>query len=126
MPAEHGCLLINAAGAPVARDADVARVIDDYRAELHDAIARGIAAAVPAASVERRAPRRRRHRPRRRGVRPRAPVAAKRRARDGGGPRGCRAAVRGFDSLRSTRRRRRAGFAAARVATFARCAVRAF
>lgn len=55
MPAEHGCLLINAAGAPVARDADVARVIEDYRAEMHDAIARGIAAAVPAASGGRRA-----------------------------------------------------------------------
>ncbi|WP_433720258.1 TetR/AcrR family transcriptional regulator [Microbacterium laevaniformans] len=55
MPAAHGCLLINAAGAPVARDADVARVIDDYRAELHDAIARGIAAAAPSASVDRRA-----------------------------------------------------------------------
>lgn len=55
MPAEHGCLLINAAGAPVARDAEVARVIDDYRGELHDAIARGIAAALPAASDERHA-----------------------------------------------------------------------
>lgn len=52
MPAEHGCLLINAAGAPVARDAEVARVIDDYRAELHDAIARGVEAALPAASVD--------------------------------------------------------------------------
>ncbi|MBF4561312.1 TetR/AcrR family transcriptional regulator [Microbacterium sp. VKM Ac-2870] len=55
MPAEHGCLLINAAGAPVARDAEVARVIDDYRAELHDAFARGVQAALPTASRARRA-----------------------------------------------------------------------
>ncbi len=55
MPAEHGCLLINAAGAPVARDAEVARVIDDYRAELHDAFARGVQAALPAGSEARRA-----------------------------------------------------------------------
>jgi len=54
MPAAHGCLLINAAGAPVARDAEVARVIDDYRAELRAAIGRGVDAAVPAASTARR------------------------------------------------------------------------
>ncbi len=51
MPATHGCLLINAADAPVSRDAEVARVIEDYRAELHAAISRGVDAAVPAASA---------------------------------------------------------------------------
>ncbi|EXJ52054.1 MAG: TetR family transcriptional regulator [Microbacterium sp. 69-7] len=55
MPAAHGCLLINAAGAPVARDSDVAHVIDDYRAELRTAIGRGVDVAVPAASAARRA-----------------------------------------------------------------------
>lgn len=55
MPAAHGCLLINAAGAPISRDAEVARVIDDYRAELRTAIGRGVDAAVPAASADRRA-----------------------------------------------------------------------
>jgi len=55
MPAENGCLLINAAGAPVSRDAEVARVIDDYRAEMHAAISRGVEAALPAASEARRA-----------------------------------------------------------------------
>ena len=54
MPAAHGCLLINAAGAPVARDADVARVISAYRDELHHAIARGVDAASPAATSARR------------------------------------------------------------------------
>lgn len=54
MSSAHGCLLINAAGAPVSRDADVARVIADYRAELHDAIARGLEAALPTASPARR------------------------------------------------------------------------
>jgi len=44
MPASNGCLLINAAGAPIARDPQVSRVIADYRTELHDAIARGVRA----------------------------------------------------------------------------------
>ncbi|OZB86172.1 TetR/AcrR family transcriptional regulator [Microbacterium sp. 13-71-7] len=44
MPASNGCLLINAAGAPIARDPHVSRVIADYRTELHDAIAQGIRA----------------------------------------------------------------------------------
>lgn len=39
---ENGCLLINAAGTPLATDEHVARVISDYRAELHEAILRGI------------------------------------------------------------------------------------
>ncbi|GAA3026029.1 TetR/AcrR family transcriptional regulator [Microbacterium dextranolyticum] len=54
MPADNGCLLINAAGAPVSRDAEVARVIAEYRAELHRAISRGVAAALPQASTARR------------------------------------------------------------------------
>ncbi|MGN7862362.1 hypothetical protein ACTJI8_17395 [Microbacterium sp. 22303] len=44
MPASNGCLLINAAGAPIARDPQVSRLIADYRTELHDAIAQGIRA----------------------------------------------------------------------------------
>lgn len=55
MPADNGCLLINAAGAPVARDAEVARVISEYRAELHRAISRGVDAAAPSATTARRA-----------------------------------------------------------------------
>ena len=42
-----GCLLINAAGAPVGRDAAVRDVIAAYRAELQAALARGVAAHVP-------------------------------------------------------------------------------
>jgi hypothetical protein len=108
MPAEHGCLLINAAGAPVARDADVARVIDDYRAELHDAIARGIAAAVPAASVERHA----RLADAVTGLVV-AAFALVRRRREATRLETAAAlvdaeSVRGFDSLRSTRRRQSA------------------
>lgn len=40
-----GCLLVNTAGAPVARDEAVAEVIRNYRAELHAAFRRGAAAA---------------------------------------------------------------------------------
>lgn len=47
MPAQHGCLLVNTAGAPIAHDAEVARVIADYRAELEAAFDRGILAAHP-------------------------------------------------------------------------------
>ncbi|GAA4760337.1 TetR/AcrR family transcriptional regulator [Citricoccus nitrophenolicus] len=50
MPAENGCLLVNSAGAPIARDAPVARVIADYRDELHRALSRGISALRPALS----------------------------------------------------------------------------
>lgn len=47
MPATSGCLLVNAAGAPIARDAQVARTIADYRAELHAALLRGVSAHRP-------------------------------------------------------------------------------
>jgi len=52
MPAQHGCLLVNTAGAPIADDAQVARVIADYRAELATAFDRGIRAAHPAIGTE--------------------------------------------------------------------------
>ncbi|WP_125099390.1 TetR/AcrR family transcriptional regulator [Leucobacter chromiireducens] len=43
-----GCLLINTAAGPVGADPEVSRVITDYRAELHAAMLRGLAAqAVP-------------------------------------------------------------------------------
>ncbi|MDR6868774.1 AcrR family transcriptional regulator [Microbacterium resistens] len=45
MSATSGCLLINAAGAPIANDPEVARVIADYRRELQDAMTRGVLAA---------------------------------------------------------------------------------
>ncbi|MDP9882995.1 AcrR family transcriptional regulator [Sinomonas atrocyanea] len=48
-PAANGCLLINAAGAPIAHDAEVARVIAAYRDELRAAVGRGIGAHLPAA-----------------------------------------------------------------------------
>lgn len=44
MPATHGCLLLNSAGAPISRDEAIAHVIADYRTELHSAISRGVAA----------------------------------------------------------------------------------
>lgn len=44
LPASSGCLLINTAGSPLALDADVSRVIADYRDEMHTALSRGIAA----------------------------------------------------------------------------------
>lgn len=47
MPATNGCLLINTANAPIAHDPQVARVIADYRAELHAAIRAGIHAYHP-------------------------------------------------------------------------------
>ena len=53
MPASHGCLLVNAAGAPIARDPKVAQVIADYRAELHDAFARGVHVHAPHLDPER-------------------------------------------------------------------------
>jgi AcrR family transcriptional regulator len=56
MPAANGCLLINTAGAPIADDPQVARVIADYRAELRDAVVRGLHAArgqVPAPELAR-------------------------------------------------------------------------
>lgn len=43
-----GCLLVNSAGAPIARDKVVSGAISSYRAELHDAVAAGIRARHPA------------------------------------------------------------------------------
>lgn len=43
-PARSGCLLINAAGSPIGHDAAVAATIAAYRAELREAIGRGIRA----------------------------------------------------------------------------------
>lgn len=45
--ANNGCLLINAAGAPIAHDASVAAVIANYRQELEDALSLGLAARLP-------------------------------------------------------------------------------
>ncbi|MCU1407466.1 MAG: TetR family transcriptional regulator, partial [Glaciihabitans sp.] len=45
---DNGCLLINAAGAPISQDSRVASVISAYRAELEVALGRGIAARTPA------------------------------------------------------------------------------
>ncbi|MDQ0260613.1 TetR/AcrR family transcriptional regulator [Sinomonas atrocyanea] len=53
-PAANGCLLINAAGAPIAHDAEVARVIADYRDELRAAVGRGVRAHLPAATAVER------------------------------------------------------------------------
>ncbi|WP_105565861.1 TetR/AcrR family transcriptional regulator [Microbacterium halophytorum] len=44
MVGQGGCLLVNTATAPLAQDAEVARVIADYRDELRDAIGHGVAA----------------------------------------------------------------------------------
>ncbi|HJX77154.1 TetR/AcrR family transcriptional regulator [Glutamicibacter sp.] len=48
LPANHGCLLINTANAPISEDPEVARIIGEYRAELQSALHRGITAALPA------------------------------------------------------------------------------
>jgi AcrR family transcriptional regulator len=45
--ARSGCLLVNAAGAPIARDRTVADVVARYRSELHAALRAGIAARLP-------------------------------------------------------------------------------
>lgn len=55
MPAANGCLLINAAGGPIAHDTRVAQVIDDYRAELRAAIGQGIDACLLEAPDRERA-----------------------------------------------------------------------
>jgi len=52
--AEKGCLLINTAGAPVANDPAVAAVISGYRADLHRALAAGVAAHDPRLAGEER------------------------------------------------------------------------
>ncbi|MGO3762370.1 MAG: TetR/AcrR family transcriptional regulator, partial [Glutamicibacter arilaitensis] len=54
LPAAHGCLLINTASAPLAADPEVASVISGYRDELHQALDRGLHAARPELSGERR------------------------------------------------------------------------
>jgi AcrR family transcriptional regulator len=47
LSARSGCLLLNAAGAPIARDEAVREVIADYRAELLRAMAAGTSARWP-------------------------------------------------------------------------------
>lgn len=54
-PAREGCLLINTAGAPIGRDADVARTIAGYREELRGAVGAGVRASAPALSDARQA-----------------------------------------------------------------------
>ncbi|MWV49596.1 TetR family transcriptional regulator [Rathayibacter sp. VKM Ac-2803] len=51
--ARSGCLLLNAAGAPIARDEAVREVIADYRAELLAAMRAGAEARWPRASADR-------------------------------------------------------------------------
>lgn len=55
LPAANGCLLINSASAPIAKDQHVTEVIEAYRAELHDAFSAGLRAANPALDAQRRA-----------------------------------------------------------------------
>lgn len=55
LPAANGCLLINSASAPIAKDQHVTEVIEAYRGELHDAFSRGLRAANPALDEPRRA-----------------------------------------------------------------------
>lgn len=45
--ADSGCLLVNASGAPISRDAEVRRTVADYRAELRGALGRGVDARFP-------------------------------------------------------------------------------
>lgn len=47
LPATSGCLLINAAVAPVGRDDAVRQVIAAYRSELGESLGRGVAAHLP-------------------------------------------------------------------------------
>lgn len=54
MPAANGCLLINAAGSPIAHDPEVARTIAEYRDELRNALGRGVDAAMPDRTAEER------------------------------------------------------------------------
>lgn len=53
LPANHGCLLINTANTPIAEDAGVSHIIEEYRAELQAALHRGISAALPGADESR-------------------------------------------------------------------------
>jgi hypothetical protein len=52
MSGTSGCLLINTATASLAQDAEVARVIAEYRAELRAAIGRGVAAYLDAVAPD--------------------------------------------------------------------------
>ncbi|ALS56645.1 TetR/AcrR family transcriptional regulator [Rathayibacter toxicus] len=52
LSARSGCLLLNAAGAPIVRDEAVRDVIADYRAELRRALLAGVAARWPDTDVE--------------------------------------------------------------------------
>lgn len=45
--AAHGCLLINAAGAPIARDAALRATVAGYRAQLRAAVGQGVRARFP-------------------------------------------------------------------------------
>lgn len=51
---ENGCLLINAAGAPIAHDETVRETVTDYHAELHRAITAGLRAHLPELPTDRR------------------------------------------------------------------------
>lgn len=53
--ATHGCLLLNASGAPVAHDPQVRATIAAYRDELRDAVGRGVDALRPDAPSADRA-----------------------------------------------------------------------
>ncbi|WP_156761104.1 TetR/AcrR family transcriptional regulator [Microbacterium karelineae] len=55
LPATSGCLLINAAAAPIGDDHAVAETIAAYRAELRDALAAGVAARHPRRGAAERA-----------------------------------------------------------------------
>lgn len=44
---QSGCLLVNTAGTNLATDGDIARIITDYRRELHSAIGNGVRAFDP-------------------------------------------------------------------------------
>ncbi|MFD0481983.1 TetR/AcrR family transcriptional regulator [Kineococcus sp. GCM10028916] len=49
---QSGCLLLNAATAPIGREPEIADVVLGYRRELHAAMARGVAAHAPSSSAE--------------------------------------------------------------------------
>lgn len=50
--ATNGCLLLNAAGAPIAHDATVGETVAAYRAELRGAFGQGVRARYPGADVD--------------------------------------------------------------------------
>ncbi|MFJ2617735.1 TetR/AcrR family transcriptional regulator [Glutamicibacter sp. NPDC087344] len=53
LPAANGCLLINSANAPIAREEHVSQAIAAYREELHHAFSRGLRAAAPQLPADR-------------------------------------------------------------------------